>query len=75
MSLPLPADHRLYVVETNLAVFGESTIRGRVTRNCAASLRALGLGAPPGFEETDRELLIGTVDSGGGPWPALPAED
>ena len=29
----LPADHRLYVVETNLAVFGESTSRGRVTRN------------------------------------------
>jgi len=74
MSLPLPADHRLYVVETNLAVFGESTIRGRITRNCAASLRALGLASPPGFEETDRELLIGTVDNGGRPWPALPAD-
>lgn len=64
MNLPLPPDHRLYVAETNLAVFGESTIDGLITRNCAASFRALGLGMPTGFEETERELLIGTIDSG-----------
>ena len=57
----LPADHRLYVVETNLAVFGESTAGGRVTRNCAASLRALGLGLPAGFQETDWEILMGAI--------------
>jgi hypothetical protein len=56
-------------------VFGESTIDGRVTRNCAASFRSLGLGTPPGFEEIDRELLIGTIDSGAEPSPARSAED
>ena len=59
-------NHRLYVVDTNLAVFGESTTRGRVTRNCAASLRAFGLQIPAGFEEDDREMLLGSlgIDAG-----------
>ena len=74
MSLPLPPNQQLYVAEANLAVFGESTIGGRVTRNCAASFRALGLGTAPGFEEIDRELLIGTIDSGAAPSPAWSAE-
>jgi hypothetical protein len=64
--IALPAEHRLYVVETNLAVFGESTVHGRVTRNCAASLRALGLGLPPGFQESDEEILMGAI--GAAPW-------
>jgi hypothetical protein len=59
--LPLPDDHRLYVAEANLAVFGESTLRGRVTRNCAESLRASGLDVPPGFEETDQSMLLGRL--------------
>ncbi len=61
--LPLPADHRLYVVETNLAVFGESTTRGRVTRNCASSFRTLGLALPPGFEEGETDdVIIGSLE-------------
>lgn len=67
--LALPPDHRLYVVETNLAVFGESTIRGRVTRNCAESLRSLGLGLPSGFEEADVETLMGSIGVGSEPSP------
>jgi len=69
--IALPADHRLYVVETNLAVFGESTVGGRITRNCAASLRAQGLGLPPGFEETDEEILMGTIGAGPERSPAV----
>lgn len=65
--LPLPEDHRLYVVEANLAVFGESTVGGRVTSNCAASLRAAGRGVPPGFEETDAAVVMGALPSGRGP--------
>jgi len=66
--ITLPDDHRLYVVETNLAVFGESTIRGRVTSNCAASLRSHGLGVPPTFEETDAQSFMGTIGADvGGP--------
>lgn len=58
----LPPDHRLYVVERNLAVFGESTAGGRVTSNCAASLRAQGLGVPEGFDELDAEpVIIGEI--------------
>jgi hypothetical protein len=70
--IALPGDHRLYVVETNLAVFGESTSGGRVTSNCAASLGALGLGTPPGFEQIDRKVLIGTIDT---PNPSPPPSD
>ena len=58
----LPADHRLYVVETNLAVFGESTSRGRVTRNCAASLHAMGIGLPPGFTAIDQDITMGVIE-------------
>jgi hypothetical protein len=68
-ALALPPDHRLYVVETNLAVFGESTIRGLVTRNCAESLRSLGIGLPPGFEETDVETLMGSIAVSSEPSP------
>jgi hypothetical protein len=65
--LALPADHRLYVVETNLAVFGESTQAGRVTSNCAASMRAAGRGVPPGFEEMPTAVVMGALPSGQGP--------
>lgn len=61
--ISLPYDHRLYVVETNLAVFGESTSGGRVTINCAESLRASGLGVPPGFDEVDQLGLMGIIDT------------
>ncbi len=60
----LPADHRLYVAEVNLAVFGESTTGGRLTRNCAESFRALGLPPPDGFEVTDRSVVMGVVADG-----------
>jgi hypothetical protein len=61
--IALPGDHRIYVVETNLAVFGESTSGGRVTRNCAASLRAQGLGIPAGFAESDAApVILGSLD-------------
>jgi hypothetical protein len=59
----LPASHRLYVVQTNLAVFGESTMRGRVTRNCATSLRSLGLAVPDGFEQCDIETVMGVIET------------
>ena len=65
-ALPLPPEHRLYVVRDNLATFGESTTRGRVTRNCAASLRALGLGVPEGFAEAEHEEVMGVLGADAG---------
>jgi len=59
--IALPADHRLYVVESNLVVFGESTKDGRVTRNCARSFRELGMDLPAGFEPSNVEAIMGTV--------------
>jgi hypothetical protein len=41
-----PDDHRLYVSADTLMVFGESTSRGVLTRNCYRSLRRQGLPLP-----------------------------
>ena len=49
------------LAEQNLAVFGESTSSGRVTRNCAASLRAKGIALPAGFEVIDRDIAMGVI--------------
>jgi len=54
----LPDDERLYVLDRNAVVFGESTSRGRLTANCAASLRR-ARGLPAGFEVDRRRIFIG----------------
>lgn len=41
-----PADHRLFVVSRNMAVFGESASRGVLTKNCYHSLLEAGLYLP-----------------------------
>lgn len=58
----LPADQRLYVLERNAVVFGESTSRGVLTANCAASLR-LGRGLPAGFAVGRQQLTVGSKPS------------
>lgn len=58
----LPAEQRLYVLDRNAVVFGESTSRGRLTANCAASLRR-GRGLPAGFEVDRRRMFIGRKPS------------
>lgn len=54
----LPADHGRYTLDRDAIVFGESTHRGMLTSNCAASLRR-GRGLPRGFEVSPTRLLIG----------------
>jgi len=58
----LPDGQRLYVLDRNAVVFGESTIGGRLTSNCAASMRR-GRGIPGGFEIDRRRLVIGRKPS------------
>jgi hypothetical protein len=41
-----PDDHRLFVTEDTLVVFGESTSRGMLTKNCYRSLQKQGLPLP-----------------------------
>lgn len=54
----LPADQRLYVLDHNAVVFGESTSRGVLTANCAASL-SRGRGLPAGFPVGRHRLVVG----------------
>ena len=54
----LPTDQRLYVLERNAVVFGESTSRGVLTANCAASL-SRGRGLPEGFAIGRQRLVVG----------------
>lgn len=54
----LPSDQQLYVLERNAVVFGESTSRGVLTANCAASL-SRGRGLPEGFAIGRQRLIVG----------------
>ena len=56
----LPDDQRLYMLDHNVAVYGESTNRGIMMKNCADSFRAKGLELPAGFKISDEELVKGT---------------
>ena len=58
----LPADQRLYVLDHNAVVFGESTSRGVLTANCAASL-SRGRGLPAGFTVGRQRLVVGRKPS------------
>lgn len=61
-----PSDHRLYVSRDNRAIFGESTSRGKLTSNCAESIREAGLEFPDWFngETADARFM--------GAWPKPP---
>ena len=55
-----PKSHRLFVTSENLAVFGESTSRGVLTKNCFESMRKNNVPIPPwASETTGREQIIG----------------
>ncbi len=58
-SIPLPARSDMHVLERSAIYFGESTTRGKLTQNCAESLRRHGLAIPEQFEIAERSRLIG----------------
>ncbi len=58
----LPTDQWLYVLDHNAVVFGESTSRGVLTANCAASL-SRGRGLPAGFSVSRQRLVVGKKPS------------
>lgn len=53
-----PDSHRIYVVEKNLSVFGESTTRGVLTKNCYRSMRRCGLALPEWFSVCSGKVKI-----------------
>jgi len=51
-------DHRLFVTKENFAVFGESTQRGLITRNCYDSIMKSEIELPEWFRNPTRERVI-----------------
>ncbi len=59
-----PPSHRIFVSRQNLAVFGESTSRGVVTRNCHRSMSENSLALPVWCSETTKnEIIMGVMDN------------
>ena len=57
-----PSTHRLFVTQENLAVFGESTSRGIITRNCYKSLMKHGMDLPTWFDgKTAGRIVMGKL--------------
>ena len=54
-------DTNLYVTEKNYAVFGESTVAGKLTSGCLASMRDLSVEIPEGFDIFDADIRIGSL--------------
>lgn len=48
-NIRLPSSHKLYVSEKNYSIFGESTTRGEVTKNCYKSLLTFQIPPPVGL--------------------------
>ena len=57
----LPDDYKLYMLDHNIAVYGEHTSRGKVSKTCVESFKEKGLPIPEGFEITDQVMLTGNT--------------
>jgi len=58
----IPQKHKLLLTKENYAVFGESTSRGKLTANCADSLKASGLADKiDSFEASEEIITIGSL--------------
>ncbi len=53
-----PEHYHLYVTEKNFAVFGESTKRGRITRNCLESISQTEIELPEWFQSSNGERIF-----------------
>lgn len=62
-ALELPDDHVLLVTKRNLVEFGESTTRGKMTRNCYESMSASGMQPPESFVVNhNKSIYIGRMN-------------
>jgi hypothetical protein len=59
--LEIPDDMKLLVTETNYAVFGESTIDGKLTNSCLTNMKKLAVQIPANFEVVDADIVIGSL--------------
>lgn len=54
-----PKAQRLYMLDHNIAVYGEHTNRGNISKTCVDSFNLMGLKTPDGFEIVDKEMKTG----------------
>lgn len=60
-----PSSHRIFVTQDNFAIFGESTSRGLITKNCYDSIVENNLTLPEWCPEpTDRTITMGELKIG-----------
>lgn len=56
----LPDGQLLYVLDHNIGIYGESTNRGVMLKNCVESFHRKGLPLPEGFKMTEQTIIKGT---------------
>jgi hypothetical protein len=56
-NIPKLPEHHLFVTKENLAIFGESTHGGVITRNCYDSIRKSGIELPEWFQQPGKERV------------------
>jgi len=54
--LQMPEDYNLYVLKSNIISLGESSSRGKITRNCYESLLENGFKIPKEFEINNKKM-------------------
>ncbi len=52
---------RQLIVDKNIAVYGESTSRGEITENCAASFKPWGMELPTNMNISKKYHIIGEL--------------
>jgi hypothetical protein len=57
--LKLPQNQRLYALDHNIALYGESTSRGLLTRNCYKDLLEMKFEKPDNFELGSKYIVLG----------------
>jgi hypothetical protein len=60
--VPKLPEHRLFVTKNNFAIFGESTHKGTINRNCYKSIRKTNIELPEWFRKpNDKTVIIGKL--------------
>ena len=61
--VPKLAEHRLFVTRENFAIFGESTHKGTINRNCYESIKRTKIELPKWFQKpNDKYVTLGKLE-------------
>ena len=56
--IPKPPEYRLLVTEENFAIFGESTTKGAITKNCYESIKRTNIALPKWFRRPSKHFVM-----------------